>query len=149
MNLTFTPQSSVRQHLGSLVLSSLQNKSVYYTAVQGSVAWRLLLQQSCLTSLCVACLEYSAEAGIQNAFLHKLPRLQTLVKLDLPLSSQVTNAGIQALSHMTSLKSLRLPVSKYEAGLSSNSVKAFTALTQLAYLSLGPPQKLASSVSLA
>ena len=109
---------------------------MYYTAAQTSPGWALLHQQTCLTRFCTVSLEYGPEAGIQDPFLHKIASLQTLVSLDMSLSSQATDTGMRSLSCLTNLHSLRLPVSKYGACFSANSVSVLTVLSQLTFLSL-------------
>lgn len=137
LNLTFLPGNRTEQYLLSLTaLSSLQKLQLYHTAAEGSAGWELLQQQTGLTTLSVACLEYAAESGIQDDFLNKVAGLQTLVELRLPLSSLATSAGLQNFSKLSHLQSLSLPVSKDQACLHGNLVTVFTALTQLTYLSL-------------
>ena len=94
-------------------------------------------QQSCLTNFRAASLECATEAGIQDPFLHKVAGMQTLVTLDMPLSSLATDTGISSLSCLTNLMALSLPVSKHGACFSASSVSALTVLTQLTFLSLG------------
>lgn len=109
---------------------------MYYLAAQKAHGWALLQQQKCLTTFRAVCLEYSAEAGIQDPFLLKVASLCTLVNLDMSLSSLVTDAGLRSLSCLTNLMSLELPVSNHEASFSANSLSVFTALTRLTFLSL-------------
>lgn len=137
LDLTFLPLGRTPQYLNMLIpLTSLQSINMYYTAAQTSPGWALLHQQTCLTSFRAISLEYGAEAGIQDRFLQKVAGLQTLVSLDMSLSSLATDAGIRSLCCLTNLQSLRLPVSKYEAYFSANCVSVLTVLNQLTFLSL-------------
>lgn len=137
LNLTFLPLNRSTEPLQILsLLSSLRNLQLYYEAAESSAGWSLLQQQTALTSLRVACLEYGAEAGIQDQSLLRTASLQSLVTLDLPLSSLATADGVSNLSKLTNLQSLRLPVDKYEAGVGSSSLAVFTGLSQLTFLSL-------------
>lgn len=76
------------------------------------------------------------EPGVHDTFLHTLSDMQTLVKLDLSLSSSATELGISGLSQLTNLQSLKLPVSKHKAGVSERAVNAFKNLTKLTFLLL-------------
>lgn len=137
LDLAFLPLGKTPQYLKTLTpLTSLQSVCMYYTAAQTLPGWALLHQQSCLTSFHAVSLEYDTEAGIQDPFLQKVAGLQTLVSLDMSLSSLVTDAGIRSLSCLTNLQSLRLPVSKYAACFSANCVSVLTVLNHLTFLSL-------------
>ena len=137
LDLTFLPLNNIPHYLKILTpLTSLQSISLYYTAAQTAAGWALLHQQSCLTKFHAVILEYGTEAGIQDSFLHQVAGLQTLVSLDMSLSSLATDTGIRSLSCLTNLMSLRLPVSKYEACFSASSVSALTVLNRLTFLSL-------------
>ena len=137
LDLTFLPLDKAPQYLKILTpLTSLQSISMYYTAAETSPAWALLQQQTCLTSFQAVSLEYAPAAGIQDSFLYKIADLQSLVSLNMSLSSLATDAGVRSLSCLTNLQSLRLPVSKYEACFSANSVSVVTVLSQLTFLSL-------------
>ncbi|KAL3130556.1 hypothetical protein ABBQ38_008364 [Trebouxia sp. C0009 RCD-2024] len=137
LDLTFLPLHNTSPYVKMLMpLTSLQNISMYYLAAQKADGWALLQQQKCLTTFRAVCLEYGAEAGIQDPFVLKVASLCTLVSLDMSLSSRVTDTGLRSLSCLTNLMSLELPVSKYEASFSANSLSVFTALTRLTFLSL-------------
>ena len=137
LDLTFLPLDNTPHYLKILTpLTSLQSTSMYYTAAQTAAGWALLRQQTCLTKFCAVSLEFSEEAGVQDSFLHKVAGLQTLVSLDMALSSLATDTGIRSLSCLTNLMALRLPVSKYGACFSASSVSVFTVLNQLTFLSL-------------
>ena len=137
LDLTFLPRGNTLPYLKTLTpLTSLQSIRMYYIAAQTAAGWALLHQQTCLTSFRAASLEYASDAGIQDPFLHKVAGLQTLVTLDMPLSSLATDTGISTLSCLTNLMALSLPVSKYGACFSASSVSVLTVLTQLTCLSL-------------
>lgn len=137
LNLTCLPCQKTPQYLKTLTpLTSLQCITMYYTEAQTANGWALLQQQPCLTSFRAVSLEYDPEAGIQDSFLHKVAGLQTLVSLDMALSSLATDTGIKSLSCLTNLQALRLPVSKYGACFCGSSVSALTLLNQLTFLSL-------------
>lgn len=137
LDLTLLPLDNTPHFLKILTrLMSLQSTSMYYKGAQTAAGWALLHQQTCLTKFRAVSLEYGTEAGIQDSFLHKVAGLQTLVSLDMSLSSLATDTGIRSLSCLTNLMALRLPVSKYEACFSGSSVSVLTVLNRLTFLSL-------------
>ena len=136
VNMLFTPPHEIERHLETLLpLSSLQTLVLYHTAAEGAAAWTLVNQQTCLTCLLYLGNLWGME-GVQDGSLLKLSGLQTLVQLDVLLSTSATELGIRSLSQLTNLRSLRLPVSENEAGVSDSAVTAFQNLTQLTFLAL-------------
>ena len=103
-------------------ITGLRSLGMYYTLSQLPVGQQFVLQQSQLTSFRASSLEYSAEAGVLDTFLHKATILKSLVTLDLHLSDLVTDAAVRGLSNLTKLQSLRLPVSKNGASVSGRSM---------------------------
>lgn len=138
LDVTFLAASKDVQNLLERLqpITGLRSVSMYYTLSQLPVGQQFLLQQSHLTSFRASSLEYSAEAGVTDTFLHKATILKSLVSLDLDLSNLVTDSAVRGLSNLTNLQSLRLPVSKYDASVSGTSMTVFTNLTQLTHLSL-------------
>ncbi|KAA6424054.1 MAG: hypothetical protein FRX49_06013 [Trebouxia sp. A1-2] len=138
LDVTFLAASKKVQNLLNRLqhITGLRSLGMYYTLSQLPVGQQFMLQQSQLTSFRASSLEYNAEAGVLDTFLHKATILQSLVTLDLDLSNSVTDAAVRDLSHLTKLQSLRLHVSKDDASISGRSMTAFTQLTQLTHLSL-------------
>lgn len=136
LDLSFIPGNMAKCLEPLRSVTTLQHITMYYTLAESTAGWTVLQQQAHLTSFCAVSLEYDAEAGMQDWFLHNIADLTALVKLDLPLSSLATDKGVRSLARLTNLQSLALQVSKWEARVSASSMTVFTDLCQLTSLSL-------------
>ena len=129
-----------RDALGKRALSSVSQISGLKTLAldcsvgQSPPGLQFTLQQTALTSLCLS--TFFPDHGIHDSALHSIGSIQSLISLDLNLSS-VDDDGISGLRLLTNLESLRLPMSQHEKNrVTGRSLTVFAALNHLTYLSL-------------
>lgn len=115
-------------------LSGIQNLTLHCSVGQSPQGLQFILQQTKLTSLCLG--TFSPTGGVEDRSLHNFGSVQSLVSLDLKLSSSTTDNGISSLSTLTNLQVLRLSASRWEAEVTGRSLSVFAALNHLTYLSL-------------
>ena len=92
-------------------IAGLQRLALDCSVGQSPSGIQFILQQTKLTSLCLSAPFYGR--GVQENALHSIGSIQSLITLDLYLSS-TTDDGISNLRLLTNLQSLQLRMSKYE-----------------------------------
>lgn len=136
LGLQFAPGPLAHHVLSCMSqISGLQKLALDCSVGQSLSGLQFILQQTKLTSLYLNAI-FPHGCGIRDNALHSIGSIQSLISLDLNLSSP-TDHGISGLIRLTNLQSLRLQMSKYEKhGVTGRSLSFVAALSHLTHLSL-------------